>query len=249
MLSSGQTSSKKYKNPRTLGLLLYGAAGTGKTAIVRALAGEAKINLVIGKIHEIVDMYTGNTEKNLHNLFEEARKNAPSILFIDELDGLGTKRSGLGNEGTAAVMRLAINTFLQEMDGLDSNKDNLFVIGASNQPWAIDEALKRSGRFETTIYIRPPNYKERKQMFKYYLAGKPLGRINYDRLSRATMGYSGADIKKICGEATIRAIKADSLTNKSQIITTAKGYSWSCSIRSWEGLTWMNGLQTQRRSC
>ena len=222
-----------YKKKKSLGILFYGPPGTGKTLVARSLAGQASIYLrklkeglaaspnekdrlkaqslpdsipiVIAKINEIVDPYTGNTERNVHKVFETARAHAPSILFVDELDGLGGKRAGLSGQGTAEVMKLAVNQFLQEMDGIDTNKENLFVIGATNQPWEVDSALKRAGRFESSIFFSPPTYPERVALFKHYLKGKPLARMNYGRLARATPGYSQADIAGIVGKAITKA--------------------------------------------
>lgn len=210
----------KYNQPKTMGLILYGAGGVGKTAIIKAISGEAKINVLLVKIDEIIDQYTGNTEKNLHAKFEEARAIAPCILFFDELDALGIKRSGLGKEGTAQVMRQAVETFLQEMDGLESKKENVYVIGSTNAPWDIDPNLRRSGRFDLSIYVAPPSSKDRRKMFKYYLMGKPIAHINYKRLARCTIGYSGADIKRICETTTKWAIKREANTGKPQHITT-----------------------------
>jgi transitional endoplasmic reticulum ATPase len=197
---------ESYKQKPGTGIILYGPPGVGKTLIIKALGGEAGRPVIIAKINEIVDAYTGNTEKNMHKIFEKARKAAPAIVFFDEIDALGTKRSGLGGEGTAQVMKMAVEQFLMEMDGIDTNRDNLFVFGATNQPWDIDPALKRAGRFETSIWFAPPKRKEREELFKYYLRSKPLDRkISYGRLARATMGFSQADIKRVCNDATDKA--------------------------------------------
>ena len=193
---------KKYGKKLGVGLLMYGPPGVGKTYTVNAVAGEAHANVIIARTNQIVDMYTGNTEKNLHAIFEQARKNPPCIIFFDELDALGVKRGGGdsgGGEGSA--LRLAVNQFLVEMNGVEKNPEGLYVIGATNQPWDIDPAMKRSGRFGDALYIPPPNYKERKHLFDFYTKNKPRKKINFGRLSRATMGYSPADIEKICDKA------------------------------------------------
>lgn len=197
---------KIYRKQQSAGIILYGPPGTGKTALVRALAGEAHLHLIVAKINDIVSAYTGDTEKKLHEIFEQARRNAPCIMFFDELDALGAKRSSLGGEGTAAVMRLAINQFLTEMDGIDTNRDGIFIIGATNAPWSIDAAFKRSGRFDSALFFPPANYIERRELFKYYLNGRPLEKVDYGRLSRATAGYSQADIKRIADSASTDAI-------------------------------------------
>ncbi|MEM0149897.1 MAG: AAA family ATPase, partial [Candidatus Micrarchaeaceae archaeon] len=148
---------KKYGKKMGVGLLLYGPPGTGKTHIINAVGGEAGANVIIARINQIVDMYTGNTEKNLHAVFEQARKNTPCIIVFDELDALGVKRGGSGSEGgESSAMRLAVNQFLVEMNGVEANPEGIYVIGTTNQPWDIDPALKRSGRFSDTLYIGPP---------------------------------------------------------------------------------------------
>ncbi len=199
---------KKYGKKLGVGLLLYGPPGTGKTFVVNAIAGESNANVIIARINQIVDMYTGNTEKNLHAIFEQARQNAPCIIFFDELDALGVKRGsgGDGGGGESSAMRLAVNQFLVEMNGVEANPEGIFVIGATNNPWDIDPALKRSGRFGDAVYIPPPKYKDRKGLFELYTRNKPRGWLNYGRLARATSGYSPADIERVCDKAAMRPL-------------------------------------------
>jgi SpoVK/Ycf46/Vps4 family AAA+-type ATPase/intein/homing endonuclease len=187
------------------------------TYLVNAIAGETQSNVIIARINEIVDMYAGNTEKNMHAIFEQARKHAPVIVFFDELDALGVKRGGEGGGGEGGsqnYMRMAVNQFLQEMDGVEANPEGLFVIGATNQPWDIDPALKRSKRFGEAIYIPPPDYKTRKAAFIYNTRKMPLGRMNFGRLSRATMGFSQADIAEICDKAALIPAAEEDRTGK-----------------------------------
>ncbi|MEM3279862.1 MAG: AAA family ATPase [Candidatus Micrarchaeaceae archaeon] len=192
---------KAYGKKLGLGVLFYGPPGCGKTYLVNAIAGETNSNVIIARVNEIVDMYAGNTEKNMHAIFEQARKNTPCIIFFDEIDGLGAKREGAGE--SQQYMRLAVNQFLQEMDGVERNPEGIFVIGATNQPWDIDPALKRSGRFGEAIYMPPPDYKTRRQAFIYHTRKMPLAHINFGRLARATMGFSTADIAEICDKAAL----------------------------------------------
>ena len=197
---------RKYGKKQGLGLILYGPPGTGKTLIVNAISGESGANVIIARINQIIDMYTGNTEKNLHAIFEQARQNAPCIIFFDELDALGVKRGGGGaggGGGESSALRLAVNQFLVEMNGLEENPAGIYVIGATNNPWDIDPALKRSGRFGDRIYLSPPNYAERKKLFDLYTKKTPKEKIDTERLSRATMGFSPADIERICDKATM----------------------------------------------
>ena len=211
---------KKYGKKLGVGLLLYGPPGTGKTYVVNAIAGEANANVIIARINQIVDMYTGNTEKNLHQIFEQARRNRPCIIFVDELDALGVKRGGGGQEGgESSALRLAVNQFLVEMNGIESDPDGLFVIGATNSPWDIDPALKRSGRFGDSIYLAPPKYRDRKRMFEFDTRNKPRGRLNYGRLARAAMGYSPADIDRICDKAAMLPLLHEYTYSKSRKLT------------------------------
>jgi len=212
---------KKYGKELGLGLLLYGPPGTGKTHTVNAIAGEAGANVIVAQINQIVDMYTGNTEKNLRAIFDQARKNPPCIIFFDELDALGVKRGGGGGGDNNSSMRMAVNEFLTQMNGIQSNPEGIFVIGATNQPWDIDPALKRSGRFGDSVYIAPPNYKDRKELFKLYTNNKPRQGLKYGRLARATSGYSPADIKRICDKAAMRPLLHEYQFSKERKLTMA----------------------------
>ncbi|MDE1869132.1 MAG: AAA family ATPase [Candidatus Micrarchaeota archaeon] len=190
------------------------------THVVNAIAGESGANVLIARLNQIVDMYTGNTEKNLHAIFDQARKNAPCIIFFDELDALGAKRGGGGGEGgDSQAMRLAVNQFLVEMNGLESNPEGIFVIGATNQPWDIDPALKRSGRFGDSLYIKPPTYKDRKALFEFYTRNKPRKGVNYGRLARCTTGYSPADIERITDKSAMLPLLHEYQMHKARNLT------------------------------
>ncbi|MEM0200826.1 MAG: AAA family ATPase [Candidatus Micrarchaeaceae archaeon] len=203
---------KAYGKKLGLGVIFYGPPGCGKTYFVNAIGGETNSNVIIAAINEIVDMYAGNTEKNMHAIFEQARKNTPVVIFFDEIDALGGKREGGGEQ--QSFMRMAVNQFLQEMDGVEKNPEGIFVIGATNQPWDIDPALKRSKRFGETIYIPPPDYKTRKNAFKYNTRKMPLAGINFGRLARATIGFSQADIEEICDKAALIPAAEEDRTGK-----------------------------------
>ncbi|MBM3229630.1 AAA family ATPase, partial [Candidatus Parvarchaeota archaeon] len=182
------------------GLMLYGPPGCGKTFIVKAAAGECKSNFLNAKISDIVDMYVGNTEKNLHNIFETARKNSPCMIFFDEMEALGGRREEMTQSN--AYMKMAVNQLLFEMDGLEAHNTNVLIIGATNAPWDVDPALRRSGRFGKTIYIPEPDYASRREILKMHSKKLPLAsHINFTRLARATHGYASADLKAIVEEA------------------------------------------------
>lgn len=197
---------RKYGKKMGLGLILYGPPGVGKTHIVNAVAGEANANVYIARINQIVDMYTGNTEKNIHMMFKLAREHTPIIMVFDELDALTPKRGAGGGASDNSALRLAVNAFLTEMSGLEKNPEGIFVIGTTNTPWDIDPAMKRSGRFGDRIYLTVPTYKDRKKLFEFYTRKTPKNRLSYGRLARATMGYSPADIESICDKATMKPL-------------------------------------------
>ncbi len=203
-LKSAKTYTE-YGVSLSTGVLLYGASGTGKTLIAKAVAGEANAYMLVVRIHELEGEYFSISEKNTAKVFEQARMNAPCVIFLDEFDALGAKRSmygGSDEHGGGASNRKMVNEFLTQIDGIDSNTDGIMLIGATNRIWDIDSAMKRPGRFETHLYVPPPTELERKGGFKYYLNKKKTAKlINYNRLGRATEGYTQADIKMICNNA------------------------------------------------
>jgi hypothetical protein len=136
------------------GLLLYGPPGCGKTFLAKAVAGELGANFYAVSLADVLDMYTGASERNMRAVFETARRNAPCLLFLDEVDALGQKREHLRN---SAGMRGAVNQLLTEMDSVKSNNDGVFVLGATNHPWDVDTALLRPGRFDRMLLVVPPD--------------------------------------------------------------------------------------------
>ena len=189
---------KEYGKKLGDGVVLYGASGVGKTYITKAVAGEAGANVIIVRINEILSQFVGLSEKNLNIIFTFARQNAPCIIFFDEIDALGGRRHSSSDvKGEGSVMRNIINSLLVEMSGIESNPEGIFVIGATNKPWDLDPALKRSGRFNDCVYLKPPNFKERKALIEYYLKGKLAKNINSTKLSLALAGYAQADICRV----------------------------------------------------
>ncbi|MFA5108332.1 MAG: tetratricopeptide repeat protein [Candidatus Micrarchaeia archaeon] len=182
------------------GIMLYGPPGCGKTFIVKATAGECSSSFINAKVSDIVDMYVGQTEKNLHNIFETGRKNAPCIVFFDEVEALGGRREEM--TGASQYLKMAVNQLLYEMDGLEANNVNLLVIGATNAPWDVDPALRRSGRFGKTIYIPEPDFTSRKEIFKLHAKKLPVVPLMpWWFMALATDGYASADLKAISEEA------------------------------------------------
>ncbi|MDO5971691.1 AAA family ATPase [Flavivirga aquimarina] len=173
------------------GILLYGPPGCGKTHIAKATAGEINANFINIGINDILDMWLGNSEKNLHEIFETARRNKPCVIFIDEIDALGANR----NDINKTAGRTVINQFLSELDGIESDNDGILVLGATNAPWYIDPAFRRPGRFDRIIFVSPPDEISRKSIFNIELKGKPIGNIDLDELAKKSKEFSGADIK------------------------------------------------------
>ena len=196
----------------------FGGLFVHNTFIMKAAAGEVGANFLNVKLSDVLDMYVGNTEKNIRNIFEAARKAAPCIIFIDEIDGLGGRREQMKESGQ--YMRMAVNQLLYEMDGVEARNENVLVVAATNAPWDVDPALRRAGRFTKMIYVGEPDYASRKAMLQYYAKGRPVSKnIDWGRLARATEGYSSSDIKAISDDAAaipwIEALK----TGKQREIT------------------------------
>jgi len=208
--------AEKYGMKAGGGVLLYGPPGCGKTFIAKATAGECQTNFINAKISDIVDMYAGNTEKNLHKVFVTARQAAPAIIFFDEVEALGGKREGEQQQH----MKMAVNQMLAEMDGIEGTTENVLVMAATNMPWDVDPALRRSGRFGNTIYIPPPDMKSRKAIFQLECKNRPVTRIAWQRLALATWGYSSADIKQIVKEAAMIPWEQEFKTGKGRNIST-----------------------------
>jgi AAA+ superfamily predicted ATPase len=184
------------------GLLLYGPPGCGKTFIARAVAGELGARFMTVSFADIIDMFVGQSERNIHELFETARRNAPCVLFLDEVDAIGQKRSQLRN----TPMRSAVNQLLLELDDLDGSNEGVFLLAATNHPWDVDSALRRPGRFDRTLLVLPPDSAAREAVFRYHLRERPVAGVDLGRLAKLTDSYSGADIAHICETASERAL-------------------------------------------
>jgi SpoVK/Ycf46/Vps4 family AAA+-type ATPase len=193
---------KLYRKDLRGGLLLYGPPGCGKGFIARALAGELGAGFMSVSINDVLDMWIGNSERNLHDVFVTARRNAPVVLFFDELDALGRRRSQLANN----AMRTTVNQLLLELDGVGADNENVFVLGATNHPWDVDPALRRPGRFDRTLLVLPPDEEAREAIFRTHLKDRPVAGIDARRLARETEGYSGADIAHVCETAAEKAM-------------------------------------------
>jgi SpoVK/Ycf46/Vps4 family AAA+-type ATPase len=196
------------------GLLLYGPPGCGKTFLARAVAGEMGAAFVSLAIVDVLEMWIGNSERNLHQLFESARRNAPCVLFLDEIDALGHKRSAL----QSSVMRTLGNQLLAELDGVDGDNDGVFVLAATNAPWDVDPALRRPGRLDRTVFVAPPDAEARTAILEYHLRDRPIAAIRLEPLVRSTADFSGADLAHLCDSAAEYALEDSMRTGTVRMI-------------------------------
>ncbi len=186
------------------GLVLFGPPGCGKTFIARALAGEIGARFVDVGLSDVLDMWLGESERKLHELFENARRQTPAVIFLDEVDALGQRRSQLKGAGG----RTLVNQLLAELDGFKSRNKGVFVLGATNHPWDLDPALRRPGRFDQLVFVPPPDAPARKKILELKLAGRPLAPgLDLGKLATATDGFSGADLQALVDHATDLAIE------------------------------------------
>jgi SpoVK/Ycf46/Vps4 family AAA+-type ATPase len=195
---------KAYGKKTGGGILLYGPPGCGKTYIAKATAGQVSAKFISMTLNDILDMWVGSSEKNLHELFELARRNTPSVLFIDEIDALGASRSDMKN----SAGRQLINQFLQELDGIDRSNDGVLIIGATNTPWNLDPAFRRPGRFDRIIFVPPPDQDSRSSILRLKLQQKPVAEIDIAQLSKRMEHYSGADIDAVIDIAIEKKLEA-----------------------------------------
>lgn len=189
------------------GILMFGPPGCGKTFLSRATAGEMGARFFTLTLNDTLNMWMGESEKHLANLFATARAQAPSVIFIDEVDALGGKRSDMRSASTRSV----VSQLLVELDGISSQNDKVLVLGATNMPWNVDVAMRRPGRFDRVLFVPPPDLEAREEILKVQTRGRKLAPgLSFSDTARKTELFSGADLNNLVERATERAL-ADAL--------------------------------------
>ena len=198
---------EKFGMQPSKGVLFYGPPGCGKTLLAKAIANECGANFISIKGPELLTMWFGESEANVRDLFDKARAAAPCILFFDEMDSIAKARGGGGGGGSSEAGDRVINQILTEIDGVGARK-SVFVIGATNRPDILDNAVTRPGRLDQLIYIPLPDYLSRLSIFKANLRKAPVSpEVDLEKLAKSTEGFSGADITEICQRAAKNAIR------------------------------------------
>ena len=194
------------------GILLFGPPGCGKTHIARATAGELGANFYPLELNDILSMWMGQSEQRLNELFETARANAPAVIFIDELDALGAKRGDIHS----SPVRMTITQLLTEMDGIGARNHQVLILGATNEPWSVDSAFRRPGRFDRVLFVPPPDTAAREEILRIQAKGRKIDpRLAWGAIAEKTEQFSGADLTGVVDRACEVAL-ADAL--KSGII-------------------------------
>jgi len=173
------------------GILMYGPPGCGKTYLARATAGEIQARFLSVGFSDVLDMWIGASERNLHQLFEQARAARPCVLFFDEVDALGASRADMRH----SAGRHLINQFLSELDGVQASNEGILILGATNAPWHLDGAFRRPGRFDRVLFVPPPDAPAREAILNILCRGKPADSLDYPLIASKTDGFSGADLK------------------------------------------------------
>jgi SpoVK/Ycf46/Vps4 family AAA+-type ATPase len=198
------------------GVLLYGPPGCGKTHVARATAGELGSSFLWVGLEDVLSMWFGESEQNLHELFEQARRSAPCVVFFDEVDALGARRSDM----QSSPGRQLINQFLAELDGVSADNEGVLFLAATNAPWHVDDAFRRPGRFDRVVFVPPPDRDARREILRIHLEGRLQEQIELDRIAARTDGYSGADLHSLVDVAVEAKLAASMRDGVPRPLTT-----------------------------
>jgi SpoVK/Ycf46/Vps4 family AAA+-type ATPase len=198
------------------GVLLYGPPGCGKTHVARATAGELGSSFLWVGLEDVLSMWFGESEQNLHELFEQARRSVPCVLFFDEVDALGARRSDM----RSSPGRQLINQFLVELDGVSADNEGILILAATNAPWHVDDAFRRPGRFDRVVFVPPPDRGARREIVRIHLEGRLHEQIDLDRVAARTEKCSGADLRALVDVAVEAKLAASMRDGVPRPITT-----------------------------
>ena len=194
----------RFKRRAGGGILMYGPPGCGKTLLARATAGECGAKFYNVAITDVLDMYIGESERKLHEIFEMARRTSPAVVFFNEIEAIGGKRQHT-REATSAKL---VSQFLTELDGFAQNNHGVLILAATNVPWAVDPAFRRPGRFDRVLFVPPPDQAARLAILNLELAGRPQAPgLDASEIARKTSGFSGADLRNLVETAIDEAIE------------------------------------------